>query len=74
MKASLRASRPAGARRAQKRRFVRRAANAGEEARLFSAEQLERQEESCAASGPTHVAAPCSWERVPVHLCVLAAC
>eukprot|EP00966_Prymnesium_polylepis_P273822 6325440-Prymnesium_polylepis.1 len=34
----------------------------------------ERGVSGCAASGPTHFAAPCSWERVPVHVCVLAAC
>ena len=34
----------------------------------------ERGVSGCAASGPTHFAASYSWERVPVHVCVLAAC
>jgi hypothetical protein len=34
----------------------------------------ERGVSSCAASGPTHCTTSCSWERVPVHVCVLAAC
>ena len=28
----------------------------------------------CAESGPTHCAAPCSWERQRVHVCLLVAC
>ena len=34
----------------------------------------ERGVSGCAASGPTHCTTSCSWERVPVHVCVLAAC
>ena len=34
----------------------------------------ERGVSRCAASGPTPCASPCSWERVLVHVCVLAAC
>ena len=34
----------------------------------------ERGVSGCAASGSTHCTTSCSWERVPVHVCVLAAC
>ena len=34
----------------------------------------ERGVSGCAASGPTHFTVPCSWEQVPVHVCVPAAC